>query len=52
MTVKMIQIDELWERVRETYSESSKKVLGYKRQVHKDLITPGAWKLINERKDL
>ena len=47
MTVKMIQIDELWERVRETYSESSEKG-----KVHKDLIKPGTWKLIGERKDL
>ena len=46
-----IQIDDLWERVRETYSESSEKVLGYKRQVHKDWITPGTWKLIDERKE-
>ena len=46
------QINELWETIRETYSESSEKVLGYKRQVYKDWITPGTWKLIDERKDL
>ena len=46
------QIDVLWERVREPFIESSEKVLEYKRQVHKDWITPGTWILIDERKHL
>ena len=30
----------------------AKKILGYRRQVRKDWIKPGTWKIINEKKDL
>lgn len=46
------QIDEHWNRVRDTFSKTSEKVLGFRRQVHKEWITSETWKLIDKRKDL
>ena len=34
------------------FSESSKKTLGFKRQVHKEWITPDTWNIIDKRTDL
>ena len=36
--------------VHKIYTEASEKVLGFKRQVHKEWKTPETWKLIDERK--
>jgi hypothetical protein len=39
-----------WQQIHKIYTEASEKVLGFKRQVHKEWITPETWKLIDERK--
>ena len=45
-------VEENWQRVQKTYRETSEKILGYRRQVHKEWITPGTWKLIDKRRVL
>lgn len=44
-------VEEHWNKVEELYSKTSEKVLGFKRQVHKEWITPATWKTIDKRKD-
>jgi hypothetical protein len=39
-----------WQQLHKIYTEASEKVLGFKRKVHKEWITPETWKLIDERK--
>ena len=43
-------VEEQWNQVEELYSKASEKVLGFKRQIHKEWITPSTWKTIDERK--
>ncbi|XP_061171309.1 uncharacterized protein LOC133180881 [Saccostrea echinata] len=45
-------VDEHWGKICNLFSETSKKTLGFKRQVHKEWITPDTWKKIDKRKDL
>ncbi|CAG2227984.1 unnamed protein product [Mytilus edulis] len=47
-----ISVNDEWQHIHEIYTEASKKVLGFKRQVHKEWITPETWKLIDERKEV
>ena len=47
-----ISVNDEWEKIHNIYTEASKKVLGFKRQVHKEWITPETWKLIDERKEV
>jgi hypothetical protein len=45
-------VNDGWQQilVHKIYTEASEKVLGFKRQVHKEWKTPETWKLIDERK--
>ena len=45
-------VEDNWQKVQKTYRETSEKILGYRRQVHKEWITPGTWKLIDKRRGL
>lgn len=45
-------IDEHWEKVCKLFSGASEKILGFRRQVHKEWITPDTWKIIDNRKDV
>jgi hypothetical protein len=45
-----IPVNDEWQQIHKIYTEASEKVLGFKRQVHKEWITPETWKLIDERK--
>ena len=47
-----IPVNNEWQQVQTIYYDVSKKVLGFKRQVHKEWITPETWKLTDERKKL
>ena len=47
---KTIPVNDEWQQIHKIYTEASEKVLGFKRQVHKEWITPETWKLIDERK--
>ncbi|XP_076090000.1 uncharacterized protein LOC143062030 [Mytilus galloprovincialis] len=51
-TSEPASINNQWLKVEEIYKETSEKVLGYKRQIHKEWITQGTWKLIDERKEI
>ncbi|VDI48062.1 blast:Craniofacial development protein 2 [Mytilus galloprovincialis] len=51
-TSEPASINNKWLKVEEIYKETSEKVLGYKRQIHKEWITQGTWKLIDERKEI
>lgn len=42
-------VEEQWDKVEELYSKASEKVLGFKRQIHKEWITPSTWKTIDQR---
>ncbi|XP_062602942.1 craniofacial development protein 2-like [Saccostrea cucullata] len=46
------QIDEHWLKVKDTFNNASEKVIGFRKQIHKEWITPGTWKLIDSRKEL
>ncbi|XP_062620528.1 uncharacterized protein LOC134282096 [Saccostrea cucullata] len=46
------QIDEHWLKVKDKFSNRSEKVIGFKKQIHKEWITRGTWKLIDSRKEL
>lgn len=41
-----------WKKVKDTFINASKRVIGFRRQVHKEWITPGTLKLIDNRKEL
>ena len=45
-----IPVNDEWQQIHKIYIEVSEKVLEFKRQVHKEWITPETWKLIDERK--
>jgi hypothetical protein len=45
-----LPVTDEWKKLHKIYTEASEKVLGFKRQVHKEWITPETWKLIDERK--
>jgi hypothetical protein len=45
-----IPVNDEWQQIHKIYTEASEKVLEFKRQVHKEWITPETWKLIDERK--
>ena len=46
------QINEHWQKVKDTFSKASERAIGFRKQVHKEWITPSTWKLIDARKDL
>ena len=48
--IDTIPVNDEWQQIHKIYTDASEKVLGFKRQVHKDWITPETWKLIDERK--
>ena len=45
-----IPVNDEWQQIHKIYTEASEKVIGFKRQVHKERITPETQKLIDERK--
>lgn len=45
-------IDEEQIEKKDTFSTACERVIGFRRQVHKEWITPDTWKLINNRKEL
>jgi DNA phosphorothioation-dependent restriction protein DptG len=45
-----LPVNDEWQQIHKIYTEASEKVLGFKRQVHKEWMTPETWKLIEERK--
>lgn len=46
------QIEVHWQKVKDTFINASERVICFRRQVHKEWITPGPWKLIDNRKEL
>lgn len=45
-------IDEEQIEEKDTFTIASERVIGFRRQVHKEWITPDIWKLIDNRKEL
>ena len=41
-----------WDTIKKTYVEAATKVLGHTKKNHKEWLTPGTWKKIEERKQL
>ncbi len=41
-----------WDTIKNTYCETAKKVLGYKKKRNKEWLTPRTWQKIDERKKL
>ena len=41
-----------WDTTKKTYVEAATKVLGHKKKNHKEWLTPGTWKMTEERKQL
>lgn len=41
-----------WQKVKDTFTNASERVIGFRRQVHKEWITTDTWKLIDNRKEL
>ena len=40
MDTDTIPVNDDWQQIHKIYTESSEKVIGFKRQVHKERITP------------
>lgn len=45
------QIEVHWQKVKDTLTIASERVIGFRRQVHKEWITPDTWKLIDNKKE-
>ncbi|XP_052080744.1 uncharacterized protein LOC127718727 [Mytilus californianus] len=45
-------VDEQWLEVKDLFKKTSEKILGFKRQKHKEWIKPETWNLIDNRKEL
>lgn len=41
-----------WQKVKDTFTNASERVIGFRRQVHKEWITTDTWKPIDNRKEL
>lgn len=41
-----------YQKVKDTFTNASERVIGFRKQVHKEWIAPGTWKLIDIRKEL
>lgn len=46
------QIERHWQIVKYTFTIASERVIGFRRQVHKEWITPDTWELIDNKKEL
>ena len=47
-----MDIEEEWETIKNAYTETSKKVLGYRKKKNKEWITPVTWLRIEERRKI
>ncbi|XP_063410454.1 craniofacial development protein 2-like [Mytilus trossulus] len=45
-------VDEQWQEVEDLFKKTSEKILGFKRQKHKEWIKQETWSLIDNRKEL
>ena len=46
------KVEEKWKKIRESYCETARDVLGYRARKRKGWISPESWKGIEERKQL
>ena len=47
-----IDVEELWCTIRVAFTQTGEETLGYARYKRKEWISPGSWKLIDDRKEL